>query len=71
MLTSYLVSCPHPGCGWFGSLLPAQNGVPMPTFPGAVVNFHCPQCESEWRAKVVGDDVQPLPQEEVQPALTV
>jgi hypothetical protein len=71
MLTSYLVSCPHPSCGWFGSLLPTKNGVPMLSIPGAVVSFHCPQCEGEWHAKVVGDDVKPLPLEEARPALTV
>ena len=71
MLTSYLVSCPHLYCGWFGSLLPTKNGVPMQSIPGAIVNFHCPQCDGEWHAKVVGDDVRPLPLEVNQPALTV
>jgi hypothetical protein len=71
MLTSYMVSCPHPNCGWFGSLLPTKNGIPMPSIPGTTVFFHCPQCDGEWRARVVGDDVKPLPLGETEPALTV
>ena len=66
MLTSYLVKCPHTGCDWFGSLLPRDNtdswcGA-VPTVPVAV--FECPQCHGEWRARVRGDDVVPLPLEE-------
>lgn len=67
MLTSYLVRCPYPGCNWFGSLLPqgrpeAWRGS-SPTLK--VVTFQCPQCQGEWQARVVGDDVVPLPLEEV------
>jgi hypothetical protein len=69
MLTSYLVSCPHPGCGWFGSLLPYQSPVPLIT--GSVVTFRCPHCDGEWQAKVIGDDVHPLPLEEAHPAVPV
>jgi hypothetical protein len=29
-----------------------------------VVVFQCPQCLGEWRARLVGDDVEPLPQVE-------
>jgi hypothetical protein len=67
MLTSYLVKCQHFGCNWFGSLLPrsdveAWHGA----FPNSsVVVFQCPQCLGEWRARVVGDDVKPMPLEEV------
>jgi hypothetical protein len=28
------------------------------------VVFYCPQCEGQWRARVAGDDVVPLPLEE-------
>jgi hypothetical protein len=67
MLTSYLVKCPHFGCGWFGSLLP--SGSPeawrgsVPATP--VVSFQCPKCGQEWHARVIGDDVKPLPLEEM------
>ncbi len=66
MLTSYWVACPHSECGWLGSLLPqtdveSWHGAAPP--PGVVV-FHCPQCNGEWRARVVGDDVVPLPMPE-------
>jgi hypothetical protein len=30
-----------------------------------VAVFHCPKCERDWRARVVGDDVTPLPLEDV------
>jgi hypothetical protein len=67
MLTSYLVSCPHEGCKWFGSLLPlstAEAWHGTAPIPGVVV-FQCPQCHSEWRARIVGDDVKPLPPDQV------
>jgi hypothetical protein len=71
MLTSYLVACPHVGCGWFGSLLPSRDQEAwnplIPTTPVAV--FQCPQCQRQWRARVVGDDVVPLPLEEATPEL--
>jgi hypothetical protein len=67
MLTSYLVRCPHVGCNWFGSLLPRDNTEAwrwaIPT--AKVVVFECPQCHGEWHARVVGDDVKPLPLEEL------
>jgi hypothetical protein len=28
------------------------------------VKFRCPRCHGEWRARLVGDDVKPLPVEE-------
>ncbi len=67
MLTSYVVTCPHPGCDWFGSLLPQGDAE---SWRGSspnnkVVVFQCPQCQSEWPARVVGDDVVPLPLEEL------
>jgi hypothetical protein len=67
MLTSYLVSCPHEGCKWFGSLLPQSDteawhgATPIP----GVVVFRCPECQWEWRARIVGDDVKSLPPEQV------
>lgn len=64
MLTSYTVACPH--CHWAGSLLPSTDTkfflTALPTTP--MVVFHCPQCEGQWRARVAGDDVVPLPLEE-------
>jgi len=71
MLTSYMVSCPHLGCDWFGSLLPQGSPESWRTSSPArrVVQFKCPRCQGSWRARVVGDDVEPLPLEE--PALPV
>lgn len=65
MLTSYVVRCPHSNCRWFGSLLPAAK---VAAWHGTIatkpeVMFRCPQCQAEWRARVVGDDVKPLPLE--------
>lgn len=67
MLTSYLVSCPYPGCTWFGSLLPHDN---LEAWRGAAptkeeIVFECPRCHGEWHARVVGDDVVPLPLHEM------
>jgi hypothetical protein len=66
MLTSYWVTCPHSECRWFGSLLP-QTDVESwqgAVLPRGVVVFRCPQCNWEWQARVVGDDVVPLPMPE-------
>jgi hypothetical protein len=67
MLTSYLVKCPHFDCNWSGSLLPSRDTDSwrgsVPTTSTAV--FECPHCHAEWRAKIVGDDVVPLPLDEV------
>lgn len=72
MLTSYMVKCPHSGCDWSGSLLPCDhveswNGA-RPSVPVAV--FECPRCRGRWRARVRGDDVEPLPLEEAAAALS-
>lgn len=67
MLTSYVVTCPHLGCNWSGSLLPRGDAESwrgsLPTTKTVV--FQCPQCEGEWQAQVVGDDVVSLPLEEL------
>jgi hypothetical protein len=67
MLTSYLVRCPHTDCNWFGSLIPRTTSEPWqsPTPVPSEVVFQCPQCEAEWPARIVGDDVVPLPLEKV------
>src|SRR5262249_29738046 len=63
MLTDYMVTCPHVGCHWSGSLLPSRNreawlsAIPK---PGTTV-LECPRCQGEWFAEVVGDDARPLP----------
>jgi hypothetical protein len=66
MLTDYMVRCPYPGCRWSGSLLPKGNReawrAATPTTNEVV--FCCPRCHGEWRARLVGDDVKPLPLEE-------
>ena len=65
MLTSYLVKCPHFDCKFFGSLLPTRDTdswrSSVPTVKTAT--FECPSCGHKWRARVKGDDVEPLPQE--------
>jgi hypothetical protein len=63
MLTSYMVKCPRQECGWFGSALPRSNA---DSWHGAVptvneTRFQCPRCRHEWRARVRGDEVEPLP----------
>ena len=69
MLTSYLVKCPHADCGWSGSLLPNRD---TDSWRGCapsidIASFECPRCRGEWRARIVGDDVFPLPLEEAMP----
>jgi hypothetical protein len=63
MLTSYRVTCPHAGCNWAGSLLPQTDTqffrAASPTVK--MVVFQCPQCDGQWKARLVGDDVVPLP----------
>jgi hypothetical protein len=63
MLTSFVVRCPHPECRWFGSLIPTTTAGPLQGKPGVrpEVVFRCPSCKNEWHARVVGDDVRPLP----------
>jgi hypothetical protein len=67
MLTDYMVSCPYPGCRWSGSLLPSRNRdawlSATPTTREVV--FQCPRCRREWYAALIGDDVRPLPLDEL------
>ena len=67
MLTDYTVTCPHPGCHRPGSLLPHQDlDAWRPATPTTRdVVFECPRCGREWHARLVGDDVVPLPLREV------
>lgn len=65
MSTGYLVKCPHAHCNWFGEL-PAQPDPdawrePVMTIP--LVVFECPRCGKEWRARVIGNDIEALPVE--------
>jgi hypothetical protein len=62
MLTSYWVRCPHDGCHWSGSLLPRDAEAGRgPSPPHAEVVFQCPNCQGEWHARIVHDEVEPLP----------
>ena len=71
MLTSYLVKCPHFNCNWSGSLLPSRDTDswrgPVPTI--SIAMFECPLCHGPWKAKVVGDDVVPLPLDAEEPLI--
>jgi hypothetical protein len=70
MLTSYMVRCPHFGCKWHGNLIPRINAEPwhgQATGRKPVVVFECPSCHGEWQARIIGDDVQPLPLEVAMP----
>jgi hypothetical protein len=62
MLTSYQVQCPNSECGWRGSLLPSRDTEAwdslIPRTDIAV--FQCPECQTIWQAKIVGDDIHPL-----------
>ena len=67
MLTSFFVKCPNVDCGRFGSLLPRTSS---DTWRGAVpdeslITFECPSCHEEWQARLVGDDIRPLPRRTV------
>jgi hypothetical protein len=63
MLTDYSVHCPHEGCGWAGSLFPQgpRDGVGQAAPTQRVIRFHCPRCQGEWHARIVGEDAVPLP----------
>jgi hypothetical protein len=63
MLTDYMVTCPHAGCRWSGCLMPRGDRTAWrPALPTVrEVVFECPRCHREWRGRVVGDDVKPLP----------
>jgi len=74
MLTDYMVTCPHDGCHWTGSLLPKANReawrAALPTTRTIV--FQCPRCHGNWHARIVGEDALPLPLDQetaVEPAL--
>jgi hypothetical protein len=69
MLTSYWVKCPHVDCHWSGDLLPRDDKrVWAAAVPSKkVVTFLCPSCQGEFRGRVKGDDVVPLPLEEAEP----
>ncbi len=62
MLTDYMVTCPHTGCHWTGSLLPKANRdawkTALPTTHDIL--FECPRCNGDWHARVIGDDAVPL-----------
>jgi hypothetical protein len=60
MLTDYMVTCPNPRCHWSGSLLPHQNRDAWKSALPAteVIQFRCPQCRCEWRAHLVGDELE-------------
>jgi hypothetical protein len=63
MLTDYMVTCPHVGCHWSGSLLPSRNREAwLSAIPQTrTIVFECPRCHGAWYAEVVGDDARPLP----------
>ena len=65
MLTSYVVKCPHFGCVWYGSLIPENTGSTWHATPAntTIVSFRCPECECEWHARLVGEDIEAVPQE--------
>jgi hypothetical protein len=70
MLTSYWVACPHADCHWSGSLLPLSDvdaWHDVAPVRGVVV-FQCPNCQGEWRGKIIGDDVVPLPLQQTVPS---
>jgi hypothetical protein len=66
MLTIYWVTCPHAGCKWSGTLLPLTDTQAFrPALPTTrTIMFQCPRCTGQWRGRVVGDDVIPLPLEQ-------
>jgi len=71
MLTDYMVTCPH--CHWRGCLFAkGDREAWKPATPRVHdVVFQCERCHGEWGARVVGDDVRPLPVTEVLPVSSV
>lgn len=64
MLTDYSVHCPHEDCGWRGCLFPKGKSDWRPAAPARrEITFHCPSCDREWQARIVGDDAVNLPLE--------
>ena len=61
MLTDYQVHCPH--CNWTGCLFAkGDREAWRPAIPRIRdVTFQCPTCHHDWKARIVGDDVKPLP----------
>lgn len=62
-MTRFLVSCPHVGCAWRGRLRALPGHVPRFGVASNVslVAFDCPRCHGGWHARVIGDDVEALP----------
>jgi hypothetical protein len=59
MLTDYMVTCPRPDCGWTGSLLPSRNQDAWKSAMPATqtIVFHCPRCQRDWTAHLIGDNL--------------
>ena len=62
MLSSYSVVCPHPSCGWTGSLVPSrfQGGVDAEIASAQRAWFQCPRCQGDWQARIIDDCVTVL-----------
>jgi len=63
MLTSYPVACPHPNCGWSGSLVPTKvrGGARAVIASRQRAWFQCPGCQKDWEVRIIDDKVTILP----------
>jgi hypothetical protein len=71
MLNAHLVKCRQFGCHWSGLLSPncAADSTGEFVHTGTIVVFQCPCCQQEWRARVLGGRVKPLPMDDVENGL--
>jgi len=71
MLNAHLVKCRQFGCHWSGLLSPscAVDSTSIFAHTDTIVVFQCPWCRQEWRARVLGGNVKPLPMEDSEDGL--
>jgi hypothetical protein len=71
MLNAHLVKCRQFGCHWSGLLCPRYDADSTGAFEhmDTIVVFQCPWCRQEWRARILGGNVKPLPMEDSEDGL--
>jgi hypothetical protein len=71
MSNRHFVKCRGFGCHWSGLLSPdcTADFTDGWAETGAIVVFQCPSCKQNWRARVVGGKVKPLPMDDSENAL--
>jgi hypothetical protein len=67
MTNPYLVNCPHFGCGWSG-YLPGSlepDFLRGTTTNVSIVSFQCRACRRDWQARVIDNDLETLPLDDI------